>query len=327
VEDALNTLLLILTITVPSVLILASVGGQFLAHKALKPVDQITQTARMITSQNLNQRIPPLKVKDEIGRLVETFNEMITRLDQSFCQIKQFSSDASHELKTPLTILRGEVEVSLRKERNPTEYQKILKSNLEEIDRMTHIVEDLLLLSRADSGEIQLAHKELNLSEIVREIVPQAQFLAESKQLSIHTFFPEGQITILGDRLRIRELFLNLLENAVKYTEQGGEITIRLAKNHTRSHGGDNGNGVEPEETRFAEIKVTDTGIGIAMEDQKRIFDRFYRVDKARSREQGGSGLGLSICKWIVEAHHGTISVESDLGKGSSFTVLLPLHP
>ena len=327
VEDALNTLLLILTITVPSILILASVGGQFLAHKALKPVDQITQTARMITSQNLNQRIPPLKVKDEIGRLVETFNEMITRLDQSFCQIKQFSSDASHELKTPLTILRGEVEVSLRKERNPTEYQKILKSNLEEIDRMTHIVEDLLLLSRADSGEIQLAHKELSLSEIVREIVPQAQFLGESKRLSIHTFLPESQITILGDRLRIRELFLNLLENAVKYTEQGGNITIQLAKNHTPPPGGNNGNGVDPGRTGFAEIKVTDTGIGIAKEDQRRIFDRFYRVDKARSREQGGSGLGLSICKWIVEAHHGTISVESDLGKGSSFTVLLPLHP
>ena len=149
VEDALNTLLLILLITVPSALIMASLGGQFLAHKALKPVDQITQTARMITSQNLNQRIPPPKVKDEISRLVETFNEMITRLDQSFRQIKQFSSDASHELKTPLTILKGEVEVTLRKERTSPEYQKVLASNLEEINRMAQIVDDLLLLSRS----------------------------------------------------------------------------------------------------------------------------------------------------------------------------------
>jgi heavy metal sensor kinase len=326
VEDALNTLLLILTITVPSVLIMASVGGQFLAHKALKPVDQITQTARMITSQNLNQRIPPPKVKDEISRLVETFNDMITRLDQSFCQIKQFSSDASHELKTPLTILRGEVEVTLRKERTSPEYQQILKSNLEEINRMSQIVEDLLLLSRADNGEIQLAPKEINLSEVVREIVPQAHILAKSKNLQIHTLLPEDQVYILGDRLRIRELFLNLLENAVKYTEEGGKITIHLTKNHTPSAGKDNGNGLEPGKRALAEITVADTGIGIAKQDQERIFDRFFRVDKARSREQGGSGLGLSICKWIVEAHRGKISVESELGKGSSFIVLLPLH-
>jgi len=328
VEDALNTLLLILTITVPSVLIMASVGGQFLAHKALKPVDQITQTARMITSQNLNQRIPPPKVKDEISRLVETFNDMITRLDQSFCQIKQFSSDASHELKTPLTILRGEVEVTLRKERTSPEYQQILRSNLEEIDRMTQIVEDLLLLSRADNGEIQLAPKEINLSEIVQEIVPQAHILAKSKNLYIHTLLPEDQVYILGDRLRIRELFLNLLENAVKYTEEGGKITIHLTRNHAPSSGKDNGNGLEPGKMGLAEITVTDTGIGIAKQDQERIFDRFFRVDKARSREQGGSGLGLSICKWIVEAHRGKISVESEVGKGSSFIVLLPLrHP
>ena len=156
VEDVLNKLFLILIITVPLALLVASLGGQFLAHKALKPVDDITQTARMITSQNLNQRIIPPKVKDEISRLIETFNEMISRLDQSFRQIKQFSSDASHELKTPLTILKGEVEVTLRKERTSQEYQQILKSNLEEINRMSQIVEDLLLLSKADTGEIQV---------------------------------------------------------------------------------------------------------------------------------------------------------------------------
>jgi signal transduction histidine kinase len=201
-----------------------------------------------------------------------------------------------------------------------------MRSNLEEIDRMTQIVEDLLLLSRADNGEIQLAPKEINLSEIVREIVPQAHILAKSKNLHIQTLLPEDQVYVMGDRLRIRELFLNLLENAVKYTEEGGNITIHLSKNHTPSAGDDNGNGLEPGKMGLAEIKVTDTGIGIAKQDQERIFDRFFRVDKARSREQGGSGLGLSICKWIVDAHRGKISVESELGKGSSFIVLLPLH-
>src|SRR4030043_358352 len=166
VEDALNTLFIILIITVPSALVVAILGGQFLAHKALKPVDNITQTARMITSQNLNQRITPPKVKDEMSRLIETFNEMISRLDQSFRQVKQFSSDASHELKTPLTILKGEAEVTLRKERTPQEYQQILKSNLEEINRMSQIIEDLLILSKADTGEIWLNKEYINLTEI-----------------------------------------------------------------------------------------------------------------------------------------------------------------
>ncbi|OGP90861.1 MAG: hypothetical protein A2157_05285 [Deltaproteobacteria bacterium RBG_16_47_11] len=326
VEDALNTLLLILLITVPSALIMASLGGQFLGYKALKPVDQITQTARMITSQNLNQRIPPPKVKDEISRLAETFNEMITRLDQSFRQIKQFSSDASHELKTPLTILRGEVEVTLRKERTSFEYQQILRSNLEEIDRMTQIVDDLLLLSRADNGEIRLNQNEMNLSEILREIVPQAHILTQSKNLHIQTSIPEEKVRILGDHLRIRELFLNLIENAIKYTEEGGRIAIHLSRDNATSSNEEGKERLEGGGRGFAEIKVTDTGIGIAKEDQERIFDRFFRVDKARSRGQGGSGLGLSICKWIAEAHQGKISVESDLGRGSTFIIRLPLH-
>jgi len=282
-------------------------------------VDQITQTARMITSQNLNQRISPPKVTDEISRLTETFNGMISRLDQSFRQIKQFSSDASHELKTPLTILRGEVEVALRKERPPAEYQKVLKSNLEEVHRMAQIVEDLLLLSRADNGEIQLSLKEIDLAEILNEMVPQARFLAQPQNLVLQAFLPEEKVTILGDSLRIRELLLNLIENAVKYSEDGGQVTIYLSRQNSAPSG-------ERKENGFAEIRVTDTGIGIAKEDQERIFDRFFRVDKARSREQGGSGLGLSICKWIVEAHQGKITVESDLEKGSSFIVLLPLY-
>ncbi len=324
VEDALNKLFLILIITVPSTLILASLGGQFLAHKALKPVDNITQTARMITSQNLNQRINPPRVKDEISRLIETFNEMISRLDQSFRQMKQFSSDASHELKTPLTILKGEVEVMLRRERTSQEYQQTLKSNLEEINRMSQIVEDLLTLSKADTGEIRLNKEDIDLSEILNEVVTQMDKLAKSKNLRLSASNHHQGIHIFGDALRLRELFINLIENGIKYTEEGGSIQIRMQKEYPLPTRDQSDQG-EREKGEFVKIVVSDTGIGIAKEDQERIFDRFFRVDKARSREQGGSGLGLSICKWIVEAHQGKIEVESELGKGSSFVVRLPL--
>jgi len=325
VEDALNTLFIILMIAVPFALMVASLGGQFLANKALRPVDEITQTARMITSQNLNQRIKPPKVKDEISRLIETFNEMISRLDQSFRQIKQFSTDASHELKTPLTILKGEAEVTLRRERTTQEYEQTLRSNLEEINRMSQIVDDLLLLSKADSGEIRLNKERINLTEILNEVVAQMSILARSKNLHIETLNHYEDIHMLGDGLRIRELFLNLIENGIKYTEEGGSIHISVVKDSS-PHAINPSVLTEGGQVTFAKIMVVDTGIGIAREDQERIFDRFFRVDKARSREQGGSGLGLSICKWIVEAHRGKIEVGSELGKGSSFTVRLPLY-
>jgi heavy metal sensor kinase len=326
VEDALNTLFIILIITVPLALMVASLGGQFLAHKALKPVDDITQTARMITSQNLNQRITPPKVKDEISRLIETFNGMISRLDQSFRQIKQFSSDASHELRTPLTILKGEVEVMLRKERTQQEYQQTLKSNLEEINRMSQIVEDLLLLSKADTGQIILNKGDINLTEILSEIVAQMDMLARSKRLYLSASNNHQDVHIFGDALRIRELFINLIENGIKYTEEGGSIHISLQKEYLPPVRNQTDR-LEKERERFIKIIVSDTGIGISKEDQEKIFIRFFRVDKARSREQGGSGLGLSICKWIVEAHQGEIKVESELGKGSSFVVKFPSLP
>jgi heavy metal sensor kinase len=326
VEDALNTLFIILIITVPLALMVASLGGQFLAHKALKPVDDITQTARMITSQNLNQRIVPPKVKDEISRLIETFNGMISRLDQSFRQIKQFSSDASHELKTPLTILKGEVEVMLRKERTPQEYQQTLKSNLEEVNRMSQIVEDLLLLSKADTGQIELNKGDINLTEILGEVVAQLDILARSKGLELSASNNHHDIHIFGDALRIRELLMNLVENGIKYTEEGGSVHISL-QNEFPPAVRYQSDPLGKEKERFIKIIVSDTGIGISKDDQEKIFNRFFRVDKARSREQGGSGLGLSICKWIVEAHQGEIEVESELGKGSSFIVKLPPIP
>jgi heavy metal sensor kinase len=318
VEEALNTLFIILIIAVPLTLMVASLGGQFLAEKALKPVDQVTQTARLITSQNLNQRIMPPRVKDEIARLVETFNEMISRLDQSFRQIKQFTADASHELKTPLTILKGEVEVALRKERASREYEQTLRSNLEEINRMSQIVDDLLWLSRADSGEMRLDKEKINLGDILNEVVAQMRILSQSKNIHMETSNHQPEIHIVGDALRIRELFMNLIDNGIKYTEEGGLVRITLMSDALSD-------ATRRGQIEFAKVTVSDTGMGITREDQERIFDRFFRVDKARSRERGGSGLGLSICKWIVEAHQGEIKVHSELGKGSSFIVRLPL--
>ena len=309
VEEALKTLLLILWITVPSALVVASLGGLFLANKALKPVDEITKTARMITSKSLNQRIKLRKTKDEIGRLAETFNDMISRLGRSFKQIRQFSADASHELRTPLTILKGEIEVGLRRRRRPEDYRKILNSNLEEVDHMSQIVDDLLFLSKADMGEVHLQKHRINLTKLVSEVDAQAKMIAKAKDIRVH-INSDTDAVVIGDRLRLRELLLNLVDNGVKYTPEGGEMTISVERDDGR-----------------VKLRVMDNGIGIAPEDQSHIFDRFFRVDKARSREAGGSGLGLSICKWIVEAHGGEISVESQVDNGSIFIVTLPLAP
>ncbi len=306
VEKALHMVLLIVSITIPSALAVASLGGHFLANQALRPVDEITNTARMITSHNLNQRIRIKKVKDELGRLAETFNEMISRLDQSFKKVRQFSADASHELKTPLTILKGEIEVALRRVRTPDEYCTILKSNLEEIDNMTQIVDELLLISRADTGTAVLNKTTIDLSQLLSEIEGQAQVLASPKSILVE-FHNDQNIPLLGDPLRLKSMMLNLIENGVKYSLPGGRIDIHLKK-----------------EADSAVISVTDQGIGISQEDLPYIFDRFFRVDKARSRHEGGTGLGLSICKWIAEAHQGSISAQSEVGKGSTFTVRLP---
>jgi len=306
VESALKTLLLILSITIPSALAVASLGGNFLANRAFRPVNEVIDTARAITSHNLNRRIQIKKVKDEIGRLAETFNEMISRLDQSFRKTRQFSADASHELKTPITVLKGEIEVALRRARTGDEYRTILMSNLEEINNMGKIVDDLLLLSRADSGEVPLTKVIIDLSEFLTETQVQAQVLATPKSIDVY-FHNDNRAYALADPLRLKSMMLNLIENAIKYSLQEGRIDIRLEQKDD-----------------FAVITVSDQGIGIPQEALPHIFDRFFRVDKARSRQEGGSGLGLSICKWIAEAHDGSISATSEPGKGSAFIVRIP---
>ena len=302
----LGRLFAIFIYLVPLAIIFSVIGGWFLARNSLRKVDEITQTARKITAHNFDERIPALEVDDEIGRLTKTFNEMISRLQDSFVQVKQFSADASHELRTPLTILRGEIELALTNKNQTAEVRRTLASMQEEVMRMTTIIENLLFLSKVERGTLANEFIEFPLAPLLEEIYNDSKMIAESKKIKVNLEISD-EAFILGDPLRIRQLILNLIDNAVKYSLDNGTITLLLVKDET-----------------FAHIIVMDNGIGIPADSQLKIFDRFYRVDKARSREIGGTGLGLSIAKWITESHNGKISVKSEIGKGSTFTISIP---
>ncbi len=244
----------------------------------------------------------------EIKKLAHSYNNLMARRATNLRRARQFSADVTHELRTPLTILRGETELALRNGKDQDQLREVLGSNLEEISRMSYLIEDLLLLSKSDLGEIPLKMEPLQLDELIVELHHQAQLLAAAKNISVQLHCPDGQILLQADSLRLRQVFLNLLTNAIKYTPENGTVTIDLALHENT-----------------VVIDITDTGIGIDSEHQDAIFDRFYRVNKTSNRNDGGSGLGLSIVKWIVNAHAGSISVSSTPGQGSKFTVGLPL--
>jgi len=307
VEEALHRLLLVLAVMMPVALALSLAAGWFLAGRALKPVEGITQAARRIAEGDLSQRLAVPAAADEIGTLVATFNDMISKLDASFQQVRRFSADASHELRTPLTVMKGETELALRRPRAVEDYQLVLESNLEEIDRLTRTVDELLFLSRADLGEVKMASLPVRLDELVRDVHKQASVLGQEHGAQV-SLGPLASAAVLGDELRLRELLLNLVDNAVKYSKPGGRVEVSLA-----AEGG------------WARLAVSDQGIGIASEAQARIFDRFYRANEARAHAKQGTGLGLSICKWIAESHKGRIEVQSEPNRGSRFTVVLPL--
>ncbi|MBN1882693.1 MAG: heavy metal sensor histidine kinase [Deltaproteobacteria bacterium] len=310
VKETLSRLLRTLLIIVPLILLLSSMGGYFLAKATLDPVKEIVTTAREISAMNLSRRISVKNTKDELGKLAGTFNEMIERLEKSFSRVMQFSADASHELRTPLTILKGETEWALRSARDMDAYREILTSNLEEINHMSNIIEDLLVLARADMGEMPMEMHPIALSAVLGEVYDMGKVLADMKGMELVLDVEDlDGVRILGNDLRIRQLFLNLLDNGIKYTRDGGRVDLSAQ--------------IQEETVR---VKVMDNGIGISEDDQKRIFDRFYRVDKHRSRAEGGTGLGLSICRFITEAHNGTIEVSSNTGIGSTFTVTLPIY-
>ncbi|MGH7232453.1 MAG: heavy metal sensor histidine kinase [Nitrospiraceae bacterium] len=307
VQETLHRLLVILLVTGPVALLAALAGGWLLAGRALRPVAEITRAAQRIADGDLTQRLTVPPSQDEIGRLGETFNDMIARLETSFRQVRQFSTDASHELRTPLTVLKGETELALRRPRSVEDYRLVLESGLEEIDRMTRIVDELMFLSRADLGEIKMEFKPVRLDALVEDVRHQAAVLGHEPEVQVVT----GTVTpaaVSGDELRLRELLLNLVDNAVKYSFKGGTVELNLAT-----------------EDRTARLSVTDSGIGIAPQAQAHIFQRFYRTDEARAHAKKGTGLGLSISKWIVDAHGGTIDVKSEPGKGTTFTIALPL--
>jgi heavy metal sensor kinase len=306
-QEGLREGLWLLVPLFPLVLLIASAGGYWMSRRALAPVDQITQTARSITAESLSKRLDVPRTGDELERLSQTLNEMIGRLESAFTKISRFTADASHELRTPLAVVRTTAEVALRGPQPDGEHRAALEQIVAEVERTSHLVENLLLIAKADSGDAQLHKTPIDLVQAVDEACSQASVLARVKGITFETHLPEKAIWVTGDSHALRRLFLILLDNAVKYTPAGGSFEVSLAE----------GDG-------FVVGSVRDTGIGIPSDDLCHIFDRFYRVDRARSRELGGSGLGLAIGRWITEAHGGTISVESTLARGSLFTVQLP---
>lgn len=302
----LSDVLLVLLLGLPLGVVVAGLGGYSLARRALAPVDRMAERARSITAERLRDRLPVHNPSDELGRLASVFNEMLTRLESSFEQMRRFTADASHELRTPLTAIRSVGEVGLRGKRDAAAYREIIASMLEEVDRLAHLVDRLLTLSRADNGEAKLSVDAVDLCELAEEVAAQLDVLAEEKRQSI-TIERAGTLHWMGDRLVLRQALLNLVDNAIKYSPVGGQITIRVAQSSTD-----------------AILDVRDTGPGIPAELQPRIFDRFYRVDESRSRDNGGTGLGLSIAKWAVEVNGGQLTLETTSSMGSTFRIVLP---
>jgi heavy metal sensor kinase len=309
VEEGLRRLRRDFIFGVPLILIVASLGGYFLARKSLAPITLMNQQTQRISAENLSARLDVANPRDEVGRLALTINALLARVDAAFQEQRRFIADASHELRTPLAVLRGETEVALQQERAVTEYKQSLDLIKDEAERLSRIVEDLFLLARQPVDAPSMTREMVRLDQLVADCARAASVLAGQKGLQLKLNENPPAITVMGDDEMLKRMLLNLLDNAVKHTPEGGQIDIDL-----QSVNGD------------ARIVVTDTGIGIAASDQSRIFDRFYRVDKARSRALGGAGLGLSIARWIVEGHGGTLSVESEPGQGSAFRVELPLN-
>ena len=301
-------MLFILLFGLPLAVAIAGLGGYTLARRALVPVDRMAEQARLITAERLEERLPVDNPNDELGRLASVFNQTLTRLESSFDQMRRFTADASHELRTPLTAMRSVGEIGLRGRREASDYREIIGSMLEEVDRLSLLVDRLLTLSRADSGESMLARDRVDLRDLAEEVTTQLDVLAEEKQQSL-TVEATGLSACLGDRMVLRQALLNLVDNAIKYSPVGGRIAVRVS--------------LTPD--GMAVLDVSDTGPGIPPEMRPRVFDRFYRADQSRSRENGGgTGLGLSIARWAVEVNGGRLTLESREGPGATFRITLP---
>jgi heavy metal sensor kinase len=309
VDRELKILLTALLTAGPLALVLSGGLAYGLARKALAPVGQLHRMTAQITADRLDRRLPVADPGDELGHLAETINAMIARLERSFAEVRRFTADASHELRTPLTAIRTEAEVALAKPLTAAEHLDLLGSILEECGRLTRLTEQLLALAREDAGASPQAHEPLDLAALLGAVAETMRPLAEAKGLRLDVRGADG-LGVHGDSARLRQVFYNLLDNAVKYTPEGGSIEVRLGR------GG-----------HEAVVTVRDTGVGIPPEHLPHVFDRFYRVDKARTRAEGGTGLGLSIARSIVTAHGGRIELTSVPGHGTTCTVFLPAGP
>ena len=304
-QQQLREIIVVLVLGLPLIVAFAGLGGYVLARRALSPIDHLAGEARRITAERLHERLSVPNEHDEIGRLAAVINDTFARLELSFDQLRRFSADASHELRTPLAVIRGIGENVLRETRTSPEYKDATGSMLEEVDRLTRLVDTLLKLSRGDAGTIRLSRDVLNLGDLTREVVSSLGILAEERQQRLQVVAAEN-VRVSADRLVLRDAITNVVDNAIKYGPSRSTIDVRVDADADQ-----------------ATVTVTDAGPGIPAEHQERIFDRFYRVDQGRSRDMGGTGLGLAIAKWAVEANGGRISLEG-AATGSIFRITLP---
>ncbi|HMD37168.1 MAG TPA: ATP-binding protein [Vicinamibacterales bacterium] len=306
-RNQLWEILVVLVLGLPVVVVLAGVAGYALARRALTPIDHLASEARRITAERLHERLSVPNQHDEIGRLAAVINEAFARLESSFGQLRRFTADASHELRTPLAVIRGIGESGLRETRTPAEYKEAIGSMLEEVDRLTSLVDTLLRLSYGDAGTVKLSRTSVDLGQLAREVVSSLGVLSEERQQRLELDIADG-VHVSADRLVLREAVTNVVDNAIKYGPPASTIDVRV-----RADGTD------------ALLTVADAGPGIARDNRERIFDRFFRLDEARSRDSGGAGLGLAIAKWAVEVHGGRITVDGGSNGGSVFRIALPI--
>lgn len=309
-NTALRSVALELVLIAPCILLLSALGSYWLASRAFVPIDRLTRTTQQIQAGDLHQRVPVPRTHDEVHRLATTLNEMISRLEEAFKRQRRFVADASHELRTPVAVIRSMTDLALLEEMTPQEFKQVLGNINSEAERLGHLISELLALARSDEGKTILELEPVRLDQIVEGVVSNAEILAMEHHIALHVQITKP-VTVLGDEVRLIQALINLLDNAIIYTNAGGHVTVSVEqKEHT------------------AYLAIHDTGIGIAPEHMPHLFERFYRVDPARVRTDGNSsGLGLAIVEWVIHAHGGSISVESQVGQGSIFLITLPLTP
>jgi len=303
----MRALLAFLMIGVPLAIALSLIAGNFLATRLLAPIGAMASKAEVITAEHLDQRLPVVNPDDELGQLAVIFNKMLDQLQSSFESMRRFTSDASHELRTPLTAMKSTGEVALRQSRPDQQYRDVIGSMLEEVERLSKLVENLLLLTRGDYDDLRSNAEILSLGAVAEEAFEDLMVLAEEKQQKIR-FDSSHAIVTRADRQMLRQAVYNILDNAIKYTPEGGTLSIRVFK--TNDH--------------QAAVEIADTGIGIAPDQQQHLFERFYRTDSGRSAKFGGYGLGLAIAQQAIRRNGGRIEMRSEPGKGSVFTIILP---